>query len=68
KKQGLGLIKFIGKFFKLQMLVKWQLGTIKNSEEVEIKSLCQLLKTVGQLLGTQNACAHMDVYFTRMKE
>ncbi|KAG1720693.1 hypothetical protein EDD22DRAFT_962755 [Suillus occidentalis] len=48
--------------------VKKLLGTVENSEEVEIESLCQVLKTVGQLLGTQKACVHMDVYFTHMKE
>jgi translation initiation factor 4G len=76
KRQGLGLIKFIGELFKLQMLterimhecVRKLLGNVKNPEEEEIESLCQLLKTVGQLLDTQKARAHMDVYFTRMKE
>jgi len=76
KRQGLGLIKFIGELFKLQMLterimhecVKKLLGNVENPEEEEIESLCQLLKTVGQLLDTQKARAHMDVYFTRMKE
>ena len=75
KRQGLGLIKFIGELFKLQMLtertihecVKKLLGN-ENPEEEEIESLCQLLKTVGQLLDVPKARAHMDVYFTRMKE
>ncbi|KAG0708593.1 hypothetical protein DFH29DRAFT_987076 [Suillus ampliporus] len=76
KRQGLGLIKFIGELFKLQMLterimhecVKKLLGNVENPEEEEIESLCQLLKTAGQLLDTPKARAHMDVYFTRMKE
>ena len=76
KRQGLGLIKFIGELFKLQMLterimhecVKKLLGNVENPEEEEIESLCQLLKTVGQLLDVPKARAHMDVYFTRMKE
>ncbi|KAG1746330.1 armadillo-type protein [Suillus lakei] len=76
KRQGLGLVKFIGELFKLQMLtdrimhecVKKLLGNVENSQEEEIESLCQLLKTVGQLLDTPKARAHMDVYFTRMKE
>ncbi|KAG2751693.1 ARM repeat-containing protein [Suillus brevipes Sb2] len=75
-RQGLGLIKFIGELFKLQMIterimhecVKKLLGNVENPEEEEIESLCQLLKTVGQLLDTPKARAHMDVYFTRMKE
>ncbi|KAG2043917.1 hypothetical protein BDR03DRAFT_1047251 [Suillus americanus] len=76
RRQGLGLIKFIGELFKLQMLtervmhecVKKLLGNVENPVEEEIESLCQLLKTVGQLLDTPKARAHMDVYFTRMKE
>ncbi|KAK0226366.1 hypothetical protein IW262DRAFT_1361563 [Armillaria fumosa] len=76
KRQGLGLIKFIGELFKLQMLterimhecVKKLLGNVENPEEEEIESLCKLLTTVGQLLDTSKARAHMDVYFSRMKE
>jgi translation initiation factor 4G len=76
KRQGLGLITFIGELFKVRMLterimhecVKKLLGNIENPEEEEIESLCQLLKTVGQLLDTPKARAHMDVYFTRLKE
>ncbi|KAH7909368.1 ARM repeat-containing protein [Hygrophoropsis aurantiaca] len=76
KRQGLGLIKFIGELFKLQMLterimhecVKKLLGNVENPEEEEIESLCQLLKTVGRILDNVKARAHMDVYFTRMRE
>ncbi|KAJ6593442.1 hypothetical protein B0H19DRAFT_976189 [Mycena capillaripes] len=76
KRQGLGLIKFIGELFKLQMLterimhecVKKLLGNVENPEEEEIESLCKLISTVGLLLDTQKARAHMDVYFSRMKE
>ena len=76
KRQGLGLIKFIGELFKLQMLterimhecVKKLLGNVENPEEEEIESLCKLLTTVGALLDTPKARAHMDVYFSRMKE
>ncbi|KAG0708600.1 armadillo-type protein [Suillus ampliporus] len=76
KRQGLGLIEFLGELFKLQMLterimhecVKKLLGNVENHEEKEIESLCLLLKTAGQLLDTPKARAHMDVYFTRMKE
>ncbi|KAH9834096.1 uncharacterized protein C8Q71DRAFT_160191 [Rhodofomes roseus] len=75
KRQGLGLVKFIGELFKLQMLterimhecVKKLLGNVENPEEEEIESLCKLLTTVGQLLDTPKARAHMDVYFERMK-
>jgi translation initiation factor 4G len=76
KRQGLGLIKFIGELFKLQMLterimhecVKKLLGNVQNPEEEEIESLCKLLATVGSILDTTKARAHMDVYFSRMKE
>ena len=76
RRQGLGVIKFIGELFKLQMLterimhecVKKLLGNVENPEEEEIESLCKLLTTVGQILDTPKARAHMDVYFSRMKE
>ncbi|KAF5393461.1 hypothetical protein D9757_000476 [Collybiopsis confluens] len=76
KRQGLGLIKFIGELFKLQMLterimhecVKKLLGNVENPEEEEIENLCKLLATVGQMLDTPKARAHMNVYFDRMKE
>ncbi len=76
KRRGLGLIKFIGELFKLQMLterimhecVKKLLGNVDNPEEEEIESLCKLLMTIGGVLDTQKARAHMDVYFSRIKE
>ncbi|EIM85126.1 uncharacterized protein STEHIDRAFT_81994 [Stereum hirsutum FP-91666 SS1] len=76
KRRGLGLIRFIGELFKLQMLterimhecIKKLLGNVENPEEEEIESLCKLMTTVGAILDTQKAHAHMDVYFARMKE
>ncbi|EIW54417.1 ARM repeat-containing protein [Trametes versicolor FP-101664 SS1] len=76
KRQGLGLIKFIGELFKLQILterimhecVKKLLGSVETPVEVEIERLCKLLTTVGQILDTPKARAHMDAYFSRMKE
>jgi translation initiation factor 4G len=76
KRQGVGLIKFIGELFKLQILterimhecVKKLLGNVENPEEEEIEGLCKLLTTVGQILDTNKARAHMDVYFSRMRE
>ncbi|KAJ3797160.1 ARM repeat-containing protein [Lentinula aff. detonsa] len=75
KRQGLGLIKFMGELFKLQMLterimhecVKKLLGNVENPEDEQIESLCKLLTTVGQMLDTTKARAHMDAYFDRMK-
>ncbi|KAI6029306.1 armadillo-type protein [Pisolithus microcarpus] len=76
KRQGLGLIKFIGELFKFRMLternmhecVKKLLGNVETLKEEEIESLCQLLRTAGQLLDVPKARAHMDVYFQRMRE
>lgn len=76
KRRGLGLIQFIGELYKLQMLterimhecIKKLLGNVDNPEEEEIESLCRLLTTVGRLLDNPKAHAHMDIYFTRMKE
>ncbi|KAK0494869.1 armadillo-type protein [Armillaria luteobubalina] len=76
KRQGLGLVKFMGELFKLQMLterimhncVKELLRNAENSEEEEIVSLCILLTTVGGSLDTLRARDHMDVYFSCMKE
>jgi hypothetical protein len=76
KRQGLGLVKFIGELFKVQMLterimhecVKKLLNDVDNPEEEEIESLCTLLTTVGKLLDTARGGPYMDIYFTRMRE
>lgn len=76
KRQGLGLIQFIGELYKLQMLterimhecIKKLLGNVDNPEEEEIESLYRLLTTVGNLLDNVKARAHMDIYFSRMRE
>jgi translation initiation factor 4G len=76
KRRGLGLVKFIGELFKLQMLterimhecIKKLLSNVENPEEEEIESLCKLLATVGQALDTVKARNHMDIYFSRMQE
>jgi translation initiation factor 4G len=74
KRQGLGLTRFIGELFKLKMLterhihecVKRLLHNVSNPGQTEY--LCKLLATVGSILDTIKARAHMDVYFSRMKE
>ena len=76
KRRGVGLTRFIGELFKLQMLterimhecIKKLLGNVENPEEEEIESLCKLLTTVGSMLDTPKARAHLDVYFLRMRE
>ncbi|KDN34386.1 hypothetical protein RSAG8_12519, partial [Rhizoctonia solani AG-8 WAC10335] len=75
KRQGLGLVRFIGELFKLQMLteriahecIKKLLSNVVNPEEEEIESLCKLLTTVGQSLDNPKARNHMDIYFERMQ-
>ncbi|KAH9175043.1 ARM repeat-containing protein [Lactarius sanguifluus] len=76
RRRGLGLVRFIGELFKSQMLterimhecVKALLGTPENPDEELIESLCKLLTTVGSLLDTPKARAHLDVYFSRMRD
>jgi len=76
KRRGLGLIRFIGELFKLQLLterimhecIQKLLGNVENPEEEEVESLCELLTTVGSQLDTQEARVHLDMYFSRMRE
>ncbi|KAF8320324.1 ARM repeat-containing protein [Clavulina sp. PMI_390] len=76
KRRGLGLVKFIGELFKLDMLterimhecIKQLLSNIENPEEEDIESLCRLLNTVGQAMDTDRARDHMNVYFSRMSD
>ncbi|CEH11709.1 eukaryotic initiation factor 4f subunit p130 [Ceraceosorus bombacis] len=76
KRRGLGLVRFIGELYKLSMLterimhlcVKKLLHNTTDPEEEEIESLCKLLTTVGSLLDTPKAEAHIDIYFQRMRE
>ncbi len=76
RRRGLGLVRFIGELFKLQMLterimhecIKKLLANAENPEEEEIESVCKLLTTVGSLLDIPKARAHLDVYFSRMRE
>ncbi|KAG8897598.1 hypothetical protein FRC00_004038 [Tulasnella sp. 408] len=75
RRQGLGLVRFIGELFKLQMLterimhecIKKLLSKVENPEEEEIESLCKLLTTVGQTLDTPKAKGHMNIYFGRIQ-
>jgi translation initiation factor 4G len=75
-RRGLGLIRLIGELFKRQMLteriihecIKKFLSNVENPKEEAIESLCRLLATVGSLLDTRKARAHLDVYFSRMRE
>lgn len=76
KRQGLGLVKFIGELFKLQVLtegimhgcIKKLLSNVDNPEEEVIEGLCKLLTTVGEALDTTEARHRIDAYFSRMRE
>ncbi|WAQ85115.1 hypothetical protein PtA15_5A689 [Puccinia triticina] len=74
KRQGLGLVRFIGELFKLNMLterimhecIKKLLSNIDTPEEEDIESLSRLMMTVGGLLDHEKAISHMnDVIDTR---
>ncbi|RHZ70452.1 hypothetical protein Glove_271g30 [Diversispora epigaea] len=77
KRRGLGLIRFIGELFKLNMITERiihecikKLLTVSSNhetpEEEEIESLCTLLNTIGQQLDHNKAKTHMDAYFNQM--
>ncbi|KAG8756697.1 hypothetical protein FRC12_010488 [Ceratobasidium sp. 428] len=76
RRQGLGLVRFIGELFKLQMLterimhecIKKLLSNVVDPKEEEIESLCELFRITGQSLDTPKARTHMDIYFERMQE
>ncbi|CAG8570984.1 22012_t:CDS:10 [Dentiscutata erythropus] len=77
KRHGLGLIRFIGELFKLNMLTERimhecvkKLLTVQHGipEEEEMESLCKLMTTVGQQLDHAKAKSHMDAYFLRMED
>lgn len=76
RRRKLGLIRFLGELFKLQMLteriihgcIKKLLANMKNPEEDESESLATLLTTVGSRLDTEKARAQLDLYFLPMQE
>ena len=48
--------------------IKKLLVNVENPQEDEIQSLCKLFTTIGLILDTIKALAHMDVYFSRIKQ
>ncbi|RKP14888.1 armadillo-type protein, partial [Piptocephalis cylindrospora] len=76
KRRGLGLVKFIGELFKLDMLtekimhecVRQLLSNMSEPEEEEAESMSKLLTTVGSKLDRPEARHFMDVYFGRIRE
>lgn len=78
KRQGLGLVVFIGELFKRQMLTDRIMiqcltrlcADPKNVEDEETETMCKLLTTIGKDLDSSNRRTKewLDVYFERMKE
>ncbi|OCH90596.1 ARM repeat-containing protein [Obba rivulosa] len=74
KCQRLALVKFIGELFNQRILperiirdcIKTLLANAEQMEDVELESLCELLKTSGKLLDTPKAQSYMGVYFSRI--
>ncbi|KAJ2742251.1 hypothetical protein GGI20_004620, partial [Coemansia sp. BCRC 34301] len=75
KRRGLGLVRFVGELFLLDILrptilhecVKRLLSNIETPEDEEVESLTKLLTTVGKKLDTPEAKSYMDVYFERIQ-
>lgn len=75
QRRNLGLVMFIGELFLLQMLTDRIMHALINgilfggeSSQNKIECLCALLETVGASIDTPKARAHMDIYFSGMKE
>jgi translation initiation factor 4G len=78
KRQGLGLVKFVGELFKLDMLslkimnacIVKLLHNIVNPDEEDVESLCQLISTVGSKIQRTSAAAAgtLNVFISRMTE
>ena len=78
KRQGLGLVKFVGELFKLEMLstrvihaciVNLLLANVVDPDEEDVESLCQLLTTVGAKLEAQPKMSQqVGLYMQRMDD
>ncbi|ORX50565.1 hypothetical protein DM01DRAFT_1384800 [Hesseltinella vesiculosa] len=78
KRQGLGLVQFIGELYKLNMLTERIMFECltrlcrdpQNAEEEETETMCKLVTTVGKVLENRNRNTKtwMEAYFERMKE
>ena len=77
KRQGLGLVKFIGELFKLEILstkvihsiIVKLLGNVVDPDEEDVESLCQLMTTVGAKMEAQPRMSQqVGLYMERMKD
>ncbi|QRV83946.1 eukaryotic translation initiation factor 4G [Ceratobasidium sp. AG-Ba] len=74
KRQRLGLVRFIGALFKVQILsertvrecIEKLLSNNDNLAEERAENLCDLLVTVGPILDTPEAKEDIDIIFDRM--
>ncbi|OZJ03525.1 hypothetical protein BZG36_03411 [Bifiguratus adelaidae] len=74
KRRGLGLVRFIGELFKLQMLtvrimhdcIQKLLSNVTDPGEEEVESLCKFMTTVGKDLDKDNGARYMNAYFELM--
>ncbi|CAL8581330.1 hypothetical protein XPA_007029 [Xanthoria parietina] len=76
KRRGLGLVRFIGELYKLNMLterimhecVKKLVDYEGTPDEAEVESLTSLLKTIGfNLDSSEKGHQLMDIYFNRIQ-
>ncbi|KAI8393552.1 uncharacterized protein BYT42DRAFT_551440 [Radiomyces spectabilis] len=77
KRQGLGLVQFIGELYKRSMLtdrimlecLKRLCNNASQAEDEEVESLCKLLTTIGAVMDkSPKRQGWIDVFFKRMKE
>lgn len=76
KRRQLSIVRFTCELFKLGVFteriihdrIKNLLANVENPDEQQIESLCLLLATVGGLLDSPKARAHIDVYFSRIRQ
>jgi translation initiation factor 4G len=78
KRQGLGLVKFVGELYKLDMLslkimnacIVKLLHNIVTPDEEDVESLCQLISTVGEKIQktSPSAAGTLGIFISRMTE
>ncbi|KAK9237864.1 hypothetical protein V1525DRAFT_425904 [Lipomyces kononenkoae] len=75
KRKGLGLVRFVGELYILDMLSEKimhrciQNLLVAHPSEEEVESLCGLLRTIGAKLDNDRFHReHVDIYFSRMKD
>ncbi|KAJ2547250.1 hypothetical protein EV175_005296, partial [Coemansia sp. RSA 1933] len=75
KRRGLGLVRFIGELYLLDILtsriiqecIKRLLASYESPEEEETESLCKLLTTIGKKIDKPASKTLVDAYFARVK-